>query len=452
MGRSKPTKPSRAARKAVPSATAAPAQPHVPSWFDEVPPFIALAFVAMALGTIPYGAPMPAWFMWTMAVVGAALGIALVADPLSRWRTLTYWPIPVILGVWACSIAACDFPMEVLQRSWSMAWYSGVFVAVQVACWANRAIKGLAMCCLATIVLIAADLWFQAFDSRSLLREIRWPEIRWMGYWNWNQHTGSIANVNDHAVLAVLLPLCLLTVPTRWAWGLLALGFAASLYDIWITRSRQMMLGLLSGLATVIGLHAPRKIRWWSVCGIVGASALLIVINPSMRDRLSSLMSDPLGGRTIFIVHGLELFREHPLFGVGPSLYGHYHALSVREGWTFRGQTLGEFGIPWVHCVPVEIACEMGVVGAGAYAAAAWILVTRLRRAHAVGGVARDLAIAVTGSALAMGLMGFVDLTFIKDWVRICWWLLLGLGFAAPTLPGAQDKPKAATLPSPNGL
>gem|GEM_PF-4728763 len=57
-----------------------------------------------------------------------------------------------------------------------------------------------------------------------------------------------------------------------------------------------------------------------------------------------------------------------------------------------------------------------------------------------------DLGVAVGASACPMAVMGIIDRTFIKDWVSVCWWLLLGLGFAAPTLPGAQDYGKGATL------
>jgi hypothetical protein len=453
MGRSKRTKLPRAAPKAVTSATAAPAQPHVPSWFDEVPPFVALAFIAMALATIPYGAPMPAWYMWTMAAVGAALGIALAADPLRRWRSLTYWPIPVILGVWACSIAACDFPREVLQRSWPMAWYSGVFLAAQVAVWSTRAIKGLALCCLATMLLIAADLWFQAFDSRSLLREIRWPEMRWMGeFWNTNSHTGSIANANDHAVLAVLLPLCLLTLPSRWAIGLGVIGLAVSTYDAVIVRSRQLLVGLVVGCSAIALKSLPKRLRWWAVVGATLLVFIAALSHPETRAKLLSVVQSPLGGRLILIAYGLDLFVSHPIFGIGPSLYGHFYVLGVQGGWTLDGESLKGTGTPWVHCLPVEIACEMGVVGLAGYAAVMCAAIAHLRRAHQRGGTNRELAVAVTAASLAMGVMSLVDLTFVKDWVRICWWLLLGLGFVAPTLPGARGRPKSATLPDSNGL
>ncbi len=415
----------------------------------------------MALATIPYGAPMPAWYMWTMAAIGAALGIALAADPLSRWRSLTYWPIPVILGVWACSIAACQFPREVLDRSWGMALYSTLFLAGQVMCWNGRARKGLALTALGTLLAIAIDLWWSENYLRSLIREVPrethiWYAGAWEGrapgFWMTERYFGSQQNTNDFAVAAVLMPLVACVMPSSWTWCLWLFGAATSCYDAVIVRSRQLMLGLVAGTCCLFGLHASRKLRRWAIAGSVGFIAAVLLIHPTSRDRIFRSTETLATGRSLPIAYGVALYSRFPVFGIGPSLYGHYYVLGVREGWQFRGERLDNQGMPWVHSLPVEVACELGTVGLVGYGAVLWGFARRLRKLHQSGGAARQLAIATTSAAVSMAIMSLVDLTFIKDWVRICWWLLLGLGFAAPTLPGAQDKPKAATIPSPNGL
>lgn len=275
----------------------------------------------------------------------------------------------------------------------------------------------------------------------------------WLGnHWNFTVARGSMTNANDHVVMAVLLPLCAVTVLSRWTWVLIAIGMVATLYDAITVASRQFVAGISVGMSTFCFFSLPRRFRWWTVLGIVGLIGSAALAHPATRSKLGALAASPFGGRSILVAYALDLFKNHPLFGVGPSLYGHYYTLGVRQGWTFNGETLGEYGIPWVHCLPAEIACEMGAVGLAGYVSVLWVAVARLARAHRRGGSSRELAVAVTAAALAMGIMSLVDLTFIKDWVRICWWLLLGVGFAAPTLPGAQDKPKSATLSSSNGL
>jgi hypothetical protein len=461
MGRSKRIKAPRAAHKLALEAPAAPSQPRLPSWFDDVPPFTALAFIAMALATIPYGAPMPAWFMWTIAAVGAALGIALAADPLRRWRSLTYWPIPVILGVWACSIAACQFPREVLGRSWGMAFYSTLFLAAQVMCWNGRARKGLALAALGTVLAIAVDLWWAERYSRSLIREVPaltkvWYTEDWGdrpgGFWMDVRKYGSQHNQNDYAVVAVLLPLAACVLPTMWTWGLWCLGATAGLYDAVIVKSRQLMLGLVAGTCFLFGLHSSHKLRLWATASSVAVITALLLAHPSGRERILRSGETLATGRSLPIAYGVALYSRYPVFGIGPSLYGHYHVLGARDGWTFRGEPLALQGTPWVHSLPVEVACELGTVGLVGYGVVLWGLIHRLRKALHRGGPSRQLAVATTSAAVAMAFMSLVDLAFIKDWVRICWWLLLGLGFVAPTLQGAREKPKAATLPHSNGL
>jgi hypothetical protein len=453
MGRSKRTKPPRNTPKPAQVVSAEPTAPPAPPWFNEVPPLVALAFVAMALGTIPYGAPMPAWYMWTMGAVGAALGIALAADPLSRWRSLTYWPVPVILGVWACSIVACDFPRDVLTRSWSMGFYAIVFVAAQVVCLTAIARRALGYVTLSVIVLAAMDLAFHRQTQHSLLRDVRGSEMIWLGnHWNFTVARGSMTNANDHVVMAVLLPLCAVTVPSRWTWGLIAIGTVASLYDAITVASRQFVAGISMGMSILSFFRLPRRFRWWTVLGIVVLIGSAALAHPATRSKLGTLAASPFGGRSILVAYALDLFENHPLFGVGPSLYGHYYALGVRDGWTFRGEPLSPVGMPWAHCLPAEIACEMGVVGLIGYATAMCVAIARVASALRRGGLSRELAVAVTAAALAMGIMSLVDVSFIKDWVRVCWWLLLGLGFSAPTLPGAQKPPKNATIADSSGL
>jgi hypothetical protein len=96
--------------------------------------------------------------------------------------------------------------------------------------------------------------------------------------------------------------------------------------------------------------------------------------------------------------------------------------------------------MPWVHSLPIEIACELGSIGVIAYGAVLWAFTRRVRQAILRDGPARNLGIAVAASAAAMAAMALIDLTFVKDWVRICWWLVLGLGFAAPAASAARSE------------
>jgi hypothetical protein len=278
----------------------------------------------------------------------------------------------------------------------------------------------------------------------SLVREIRISQMHkkgdGLGWWPM-EAAGSLGNRNDHAVMAVLVPLCLSIAQSRWSWALIALAGLAGFYDSIVAKSRQTMLGLGIGLASLVAFRT--SVRWRVRGGIATAFlvAVALISVPSVRERFMDMARAPLSGRSMPMAYGVALYLEHPLLGVGPSLFGHYWAQGVRDGWTFQGTPLPAFGMPWVHCLPIEMACETGTAGLVVYGFVLWSFLARLRQACSANGPSRDLGKAVAASAIAMAAISLVDLTFIKDWVRICWWLVLGLGFAAPTLLDA-DKSK----------
>lgn len=423
-------------------------------WATRVAPILASVVILLALLNIPYGGPMPVGFTVVLGAAGAALlASTAMSEPKYRER-LTLWPAVAILASWALSTITSAFPIEVAQRSWGMAYYSMLFIAAQVICWDRRALKSLALMALAITSVLAIDLWWQRHTHWSLVRNVRAPVLMWNGReWNWSLPSGSLGNRNDQAAIAVLWPLCCVVAPTVWAWGLLGLSAIAAGYVAAVGRSRQLLLGL-TAVATAIGLSLRLS---WRLKAALMATALVIVaaavmLSPGIRSRVLEVAQAPLGDRGLPIAYGAHLFLHHPTAGIGPSLFGHYYIKGVRDGWTFAGQPLDQVGMPWVHSLPVEIACELGSVGLLAYGLVTWRVARRLRTAYQNGGHAKELAVAVAASACAFVTMGLIDLTFIKDWVRICWWLVLGLGYAAPTLPGRQEASQTATLPVRNGL
>ena len=86
--------------------------------------------------------------------------------------------------------------------------------------------------------------------------------------------------------------------------------------------------------------------------------------------------------------------------------------------------------MPWVHCLPVEVLCETGIIGGLVAMAVVGGGLLSVRRMALRGAEGRALAAAIVASIAAAAIMGLVDLTFLKDWVRCCWWLVLGMAYA----------------------
>jgi hypothetical protein len=397
-------------------------------WRGEWLPWSAVAVLAISLLTIPYGAPMPPWYQWMEVGAGVLFGIALLADPRRRWRDLTYWPLVVILAAWGLSIAGCAFPKETADRSIGMAGYSVLFIAVQVAMRRSATLHALRWIVSGVLLLIALDVAWQRWDGYSLIREVRAGELH-RQFTGFTAFGGSQGNRNDLAVVGVLLPLAI--PPLRlWPSMVFAGVVAAATASTWlISESRQTMMAWGVSLAGLLGLRASWRTRFAVVGTLLAVCIVAIYVVPGLRARFMGIMENPLGDRGMPTLYSIKLFLDAPLFGVGPSLFGHYWVLGVRDGWQWEGRPLPAVGMPWVHCVPLEVLCELGITGLAAYSAAISGGVAQLRRCLRGRSRVRDLAAATLVAVSSAALVSLLDITFIKNWVRIVFWLLLGLSY-----------------------
>lgn len=184
----------------------------------------------------------------------------------------------------------------------------------------------------------------------------------------------------------------------------------------------------------------------WSACARVSfpllfaASALALAFAiPALRSRILETASRGLGDREEIMALGVRLFLEHPLFGISPGTFGEHYAAAVGAGWTWRGRSLAPIGMPWTHSLPVEVAAEFGLLGVAAFGLAlrhAWTGTRALIRGpDPLCRIGRGLA----GALVAGLIVGFVDLSFIKDWFRIWFWLVLGVASLGTTAPAVRD-------------
>ena len=85
--------------------------------------------------------------------------------------------------------------------------------------------------------------------------------------------------------------------------------------------------------------------------------------------------------------------------------------------------------IPWAHSIYLELLAERGLVGFLAFGALIAAMVRRTAGAvrDAVSEPQRLYAAALAGSLASFLMMGVFDLTFLKDWVSLMFWLLAAL-------------------------
>jgi hypothetical protein len=416
--------------KRKPAAPTAVPPPPTPKGLDGLAPALAVAYLALALATIPYGKPPATWYTWLTAATGLACVSAALLDPQDRRTQLTFWPIPVILGAWGLSIMGCQFPEVSFERSIGMGLYSLVFIAAQVVTWSRRTRDYLMLTVFLVVGACALDITWQRLTGHALYSDER-QIIYSQEAWGRNMLKGSQGNLNDFAAVSILMPLASSLVPGALG-AVVYVFFAFVASTTWLfSESRQVLLGWLIGLLGPVGARLPRK---WAIA--IALLTLLMLVGAvfaltPLRKRFITMWDNPLGSRGPVFIYGLDLFTRSPVFGTGPGLFGHYYVVGVREGWAFRGQPLPPSGMPWVHSVPIEILCETGLASAAAYAAAVFAGVRRLCRGLRRATQDREWLVALSTSVACFGVMSLVDMSFIKDWVRVVFWLLLGLCFAS---------------------
>ena len=171
---------------------------------EHLAPAAALAYMAMALGVIPYGAPVP----YAYEVVTGILGVAAVAltftDPGGRGKAVAYWPLLAILAAWAIAAATSPAPSMSFGRIYGMALYGMCFIAVQAIAWYALSLRALMWLVVATVIACVADVGMQWWGGASLFTG---QPMKHFGF------HGSQGNQNDLACVSILLPLTSAALP-----------------------------------------------------------------------------------------------------------------------------------------------------------------------------------------------------------------------------------------------
>lgn len=395
--------------------------PLIARWRDQLAPTSASLFIIGSLATIPYASPPATWYMVLLGTVAAFVVVCGRFDRMKRWESVVIWPILVLLGAWGISIATSGAPEISMLRSASMLLFSILFIAAQIAGWNERALRTVIIGIVGTMLVCVLDLVWQKWTGRSLIQGLDAAP---------SGNAGSQGNRNDLAVVSLLLPFS--SVLIRGGKGLfLFLILAAASSPSWIlSASRQTGLGWI---IAVIGPFVARSSRRIAITfsGILLAIFLIVVASSaSLQQRAIETWRSGLADRQEIIAFGAHLFWQHPLTGVGPGMYGAHYRDAALKDWSWNGTTLPKVGMPWVHSIPVEVLCETGLVGAAAILAILSGTIRRLRSSFCIGGTERELAIAISTALVVVLLIGLIDLSFVKDWFRCTWWLILGLAFA----------------------
>ncbi len=234
-------------------------------------------------------------------------------------------------------------------------------------------------------------------------------------------------NPNTFAqVLVMLIPLALgLMFASRTFLGKVCAAFAAGcgVLSIVMTYSRASWIGLVAAVFLFVLLVERRLIPLL----IVGAVAMLPFLPASIYNRILTIfdLSDSsTSSRFPIFEVGFKIWRLHPLTGVG--LGSELSAsLAHNSGWYHR-----LFKFPHYHNIYIQLAVELGALGAVSYTAGFFSSCKETARAILSPGCDRALR-ALTAGCLSglVGVMvvGLMDYFWHYPRVMAIFWLIFGM-------------------------
>lgn len=241
-------------------------------------------------------------------------------------------------------------------------------------------------------------------------------------------------------LLVMMFPFALERSFRERSWPLRLIAVVASLLIAWavmLTYSRGALIGIIaSSILFLVWLRPSLK----TVMVGVGISALLLLSAPSTYvERIGTIgqvaqigtqarPEDPsIQGRVSEMLVGLEMFRDHPIIGIGPGNYpGRYVEYSSALGLDYRLE------LRQPHSLPIEVAAELGLIGLTWWFIAAVMLGRGLFGARRVAISTRDIEMKNYLEVICVSLAGFaMTALFLHLAFARSFWMMVGIAVAA---------------------
>jgi O-antigen ligase len=233
--------------------------------------------------------------------------------------------------------------------------------------------------------------------------------------------TALLGNPNDvgsylvaPALVATALSMTHRRFRIRWA--------AAAVLLIVATFASQTVGAIGALIAALFVMFALWRRSWvWTIAALISIvilSGIAFTAYKPLRDR-ATLMRDAFArrdfevfsaARTLPILAGLEMARDHPLFGVGPGCFAYdffdYKLLvQQRHRWLY-GPQVTQYNFGEAHNDHIQILSETGLIGYALFAAAIVLLASGSRRPRqpADGGSERAELVRLLSLPVAVSL------------------------------------------------
>jgi len=389
-----------------------------------------------------------------LAILMAAV-VWLIRPNMARWEafagsTLTI-PAFLLLALYALSTVYARDTEAARSETLRLAFLIGFAALMPVFVRDRTALRWCAAALIASAALLAVVGAYQQVSGHFF-----WNEG--LGLYGERRINTTFADPNHFARLlveAMVLGLALFFfVSGKVRYLLLLPALAACALTLIFTGSRGAWIIAVALLPLlVVALPVARRLRLNLL--LVGSLALLfalglgLAVSPYFRDRLGTFRfgTEATGARPYLVEAGWQMFRDHPVWGVG---VGGYQDSFVNDYYYFKDPKI-KANVTLSHTSAVTTIAELGVLGAVVslfllyrWGRLGWRLHRRSR------GEARALVLGLWAVSLVIFLSSQTEGRFFDDPYL---WLVFGLGVAldrilAADTPGQQEADaRARVLP-----
>ncbi len=409
---------------------------------------LAEASILLYLLTIPFGQTFPQVIRQSLLAFVIVSAVLLRFGPAHRSLGLPPFrlilPMLLFLGSVSLSVAYSVNPPLSLHYARFTPIAILFFLGLQQVVLSVESVYRFCIVIWCVIVMLSIDGLFQFGFGGSLLS----------GNELWGSRvTGSIPHPNDLALIPIFFPFLFILLKLtrrrilRWLiWCSVPLAIATVI----VSQCRAALIGVVIGV--MLWMWMTRRTRLAPIMFLLLGSILLLAWLFNLGDfqsRLGSIMSLHQEGRIGIWLVAWQMFLDFPLGGLGAHTFGEFYLYYLMEVPLPQGYIPEIAVIPWAHSIYLELLCERGLIGFGTFALIVGSLIHRLYVCLSINDnpEIRTIGAGLAGVLILFLLMGLIDLTFLKDWVSLLFWLFAALIARLPDLMGDTLTPSVESLP-----
>ena len=315
-----------------------------------------------------------------------------------------------------------EYAKESLRGIFKWLEYSMIFIVMATTVWREGTLRRFMYVTAGTVVVICSNGFYQHFTGEGLIRHRQLTQLDYL-----RRVLSSFVHPNDYGaylmVVTVIFIAALIAANQRLRNRLAMLALIAiSSVSLFLTRSRGAWLAFVAAFLSLGSLRSRKIVLIFTFLLLLG----FFILPQSTKERLYNL-TDLEGGTTwerVMLWKGTaNMIKEHPVLGMGVNTYSR----------NFPNYKPPEyFGIRYTHNSYLQMASEVGVVGAIIFLAfLASVLFYSLKGISSLpAGSRKTLAVGLFAGSVGFILNCAVDTHLYSVNLAVFFHLLLGFCFS----------------------